>query len=139
MATMKLAEAQAAYDEAVRRFAAVEARIDAVEQFADRAAEERADAAYAKAEAALADAVDDLHAAGGRTNEEIAASAPPSERFGIRSQGDRFGLGESWEIFVRATGEHVSAWGSEAKAQAALAQSDERWNRKRAIAARRRA
>jgi hypothetical protein len=134
---MNLEQAQAAYKKAYEHFARTEASIDAIEQFPDREAELRADARYSKAERALKAAIDELHAQGGRTFEEIERSAPPSERFAIRSQGDQFGLGESWEIYDKATDKHVGAEGSHVKAIAAIAKADEIWHRRKATRERR--
>jgi multidrug efflux pump subunit AcrA (membrane-fusion protein) len=123
-------QAQAQYEAANANFNKVAERIDNIEQFADREAELRADEQYENAEARLKAAIDDLHAAGGMTFEEVERSAPPSERYAVCSLGDQFGLGESFEVYEVATGKHVYALSSREKAEAYIAKGDERWNRR---------
>jgi len=122
-------EARKAYQAAYLKHAQLEERYDAIEQMPDRETELRWDNRLLASEQKVQEAVDRLHALGGRTIEEARATRP-SERFVVRSMGDMFGLGESWEVYDEEFDRQVTAVGSEQKANDYLAAADAKWEQK---------
>lgn len=122
-------QAREAYQAAVLKNAQLEERYDAIEQMPDRETELRWDKRLLESEEKVRVAAERLRALGGRTLEE-ARKQRPSERYIIRSMGDTFGLGESWEVYDEEFEQQVSAFSSEQKAKDYLAKADVVWQQK---------
>lgn len=133
---MDVRQARDEYQAAALKHAELEERYDAIEQMPDREAELRWDARLEASEQRLKEAADRLRASGGRTLEE-AQQTRPSERFIIRSLGDRFGLGETWEVYDPEFEMHVESFGSEDKAKEYLVKADAKWQERQDRKARR--